>query len=99
VYSLVHGAHTLRLGGSITRVQDNINLVGLGSFLRFLSWPDFLLGLSAKDNGTTFSNVFSSFDDFGLTAREYRAWEGSAFVQDNYYRVTSSLTLNAGIRY
>jgi Carboxypeptidase regulatory-like domain len=98
VYSLVHGAHTLRLGGSITRVQDNINLVGLGSFLRFLSWPDFLLGLSAKDNGTTFSNVFSSFDDFGLTAREYRAWEGSAFVQDNY-RITSSMTLNAGIRY
>ena len=98
VYSLVHGVHTLRLGGSITRVQDNINLVGLGSFLRFLSWPDFLLGFSAKDNGTTFSNVFSSFDDFGLTVREYRAWEGSAFVQDNY-RATSSLTLNAGIRY
>jgi hypothetical protein len=98
VFSLVHGAHTLRLGGSITRVQDNINLVGLGSLLRFLSWPDFLLGLSAKENGTTFSNVFSSFDDFGLTVREYRAWEGSAFVQDNY-RVTSSFTLNAGIRY
>jgi Carboxypeptidase regulatory-like domain/TonB-dependent Receptor Plug Domain/TonB dependent receptor len=98
VFSLVHGAHTLRLGGSITRFQDNINLVGLGSLLRFLSWPDFLLGLSAKDNGTTFSNVFSSFDDFGLTVREYRAWEGSAFVQDNY-RITSSLTLNAGIRY
>jgi hypothetical protein len=98
VFSLVHGAHTLRLGGSITRVQDNINLVGLGSLLRFLSWPDFLLGLSAKDNGTTFSNVFSSFDDFGLTVREYRGWEGSAFVQDNY-RITSSLTLNAGVRY
>jgi hypothetical protein len=98
VYSLVHGAHTLRLGGSITRIQDNINLVGLGSFLRFLSWPDFLLGLSAAGNGTRFSNVFSSFDDFGLTQREYRAWEGSAFAQDNY-RITSSLTLNAGIRY
>jgi hypothetical protein len=98
VFSLVHAAHTLRLGGSLTRVQDNINLVGLGSLLRFLSWPDFLLGLSAKDNGTTFSNVFSSFDDFGLTVREYRACEGSAFVQDNY-RVTGALTLNAGIRY
>ena len=98
VYSFVDGAHTLRLGGSITRVQDNINLVGLGSLLRFLSWPDFLLGLSAKDNGTTFSNVFSSFDDFGLTVREYRAWEGCAFVQDTY-RITRSLTLNAGVRY
>lgn len=98
VYSLVHGAHTLLLGGSITRVQDNINLVGLGSFLRFLSWPDFLLGLSAKDNGTTFSNVFSSFDDFGLSVREYRAREGRRSFKDNY-RVTSALTLNAGIRH
>ena len=65
--SLVRGAHTLRVGGSLTRLQDNVNLVGLGSFLQFLSWPDFLLGLSAKDNGTGFSNVFASFDDFGLT--------------------------------
>jgi outer membrane receptor for ferrienterochelin and colicin len=96
--SLAHGAHTLRVGGSITRIQDNIDLVGLGSLLQFLSWPDFLLGLNALDNGTTFSNVFASSDDFGLTAREYRAWEIAAFAQDNY-RVTNSLTLNAGIRY
>ncbi len=43
--SFVRGAHTVRLGGSITRLQDNLDLVGLGSFLQFLSWPDFLLGL------------------------------------------------------
>jgi hypothetical protein len=98
VLSLAHGAHTLRAGGSITRIQDNINLVGLGSFVRFLSWPDFLLGLNAQDNGTPFSNVFASFDDFGLTTREYRTWEVAAFAQDNY-RVTNSLTLNAGIRF
>jgi hypothetical protein len=96
--SLAHGAHTLRVGGSITRIQDNIDLVGLGSLLQFLSWPDFLLGLNALDNGTTFSNVFASSDDFGLTAREYRAWEIAVFAQDNY-RVTNSLTLNAGVRY
>jgi hypothetical protein len=98
VLSVAHGGHTLRLGGSITRVQDNINLVGLGSFVQFLSWPDFLLGLNAQGNGTTFSNVFASFDDFGLTAREYRAWEAAAFAQDNY-RATNYLTLNVGIRY
>ena len=51
----------------VTRLQDNVDLVGLGSFVRFLSWPDFLLGLSAGSNGTGFSNVFASFDDFGLT--------------------------------
>jgi hypothetical protein len=96
--SFVHGAHTLRLGGSITRFQDNIDIMGLGSFVQFLSWPDFLLGLNAESNGTEFSNVFASFDDFGLTYRAYRAWEGAAFAQDDY-RIGKSLTLNIGLRY
>ena len=96
--SLVRGAHTIRVGGSLTRLQDNVDLVGLGSFLRFLSWPDFLLGLSSEDNGTRFSNVFASFDDFGLTNREFRVWEGAGFAQDDY-RIRGSLTLNMGLRY
>jgi hypothetical protein len=95
----VHGNHMLRFGGSVTRVQDNLNIVGLGSFLQFLSWPDFMLGLDATDNHTgTFSNVFASADDFGLLDREYRAWEGSVFGQDDY-RIGKSLTLNLGLRY
>ena len=96
--SLVRKSHSLRFGGSITRLQDNVDLIGLGSLVRFLSWPDFLLGLSATDNGTGFSNVFASFDDFGLSTREYRVWEGSGFAQDDY-RVLKSLTLNVGLRY
>jgi Carboxypeptidase regulatory-like domain/TonB dependent receptor len=96
--SLVHGTHTVRLGGSITRFQDNIDIVGLGSFVRFLSWPDFLLGLNAESNGTAFSNVFTSFDDFGLAYRAYRAWDGAGFAQDDY-RIGKSLTLNIGLRY
>ncbi len=97
-FSFVRSAHTIRLGGSLTRLQDNVDLVGLGSFMQFLSWPDFLLGLSAKGNGTGFSNVFASFDDFGLTNREFRVWEGTAFAQDDY-RIRRSLTLNIGLRY
>jgi hypothetical protein len=96
--SFVRGAHTVRLGGSLTRLQDNINLVGLAAGLQFLSWPDFLLGLSASRNGTSFSNVFSSFDDFGLTTRGYRAWEGVGFAEDDY-KILRSLTLNIGLRY
>jgi hypothetical protein len=96
--SFIRGAHTLRLGGSLTRLQDNVDLVGLGAGVQFLSWPDFLLGLSASENGTSFSNVFSSFDDFGLTTREYRAWEVAGFAQDNY-RVRKAITLNLGLRY
>jgi carboxypeptidase family protein/TonB-dependent receptor-like protein len=96
--SFVRGAHAVRLGGAVTRFQDNINLVGIGSFMQFLSWPDFLLGLSAAQNGTSFSNVFASFDAFGLTTREYRAWEGAGFAQDDW-RLRKSLTLNIGVRY
>ena len=88
--TFIRGAHTVHLGGSVTRLQDDVNLVGLGSFTRFLSWPDFLLGLSAASNGTDFSNAFASFDDFGLTDREYRVWEGAVYVQDNYRAASHS---------
>ena len=98
ILSFTRGTQTMRFGGSITRYQDNVNLVGLGSFLHFLSWPDFLLGLNASGNGTAYSNVFASFDVFGLTDREYRAWEGSAFAEDDY-RISRSVTLNVGLRY
>lgn len=98
VLSFVRGAQIVRLGGSLTRFQDNINLAGLGSFVHFLTWPDFLLGLDAASNDSAFSNVFASFDVFGLTDREYRAWEGSGFAEDNY-RLSKSLTITAGLRY
>lgn len=97
--SFIHGAHTLRFGGSLTRVQDNFNDPGLGSFVQFLSWPDFLLGLSGDDNGTgAFSNVFSSVDEFGLFDREFRVWEGSLFSQDDI-RIGKRLNVEVGLRY
>jgi hypothetical protein len=98
-FSWLHGAHGLQFGGSITQLRDPLNFAGFDSFVEFLSWPDFLLGLSAAGNGTgTFSNVFESEDAFGLFNREFRAWETSLFVQDEY-RATRSLTLNCGLRY
>ena len=55
------------MGGSLSRILDDVNIVGLGSLTQFLSWPDFLLGLNASQNGTNlFSNVFASVDDYGL---------------------------------
>ena len=97
--SWLRGAHALRLGGSLTRLRDNLDFAGTGSSLQFLSWPDFLLGLDAAKNGTgTFSNVFGSSDLFGLLNREFRVWEGSGYLQDDY-RISRSFNLNLGVRY
>lgn len=98
-FSWLQGPHALKFGGSLTRVQDNLEFAATGSYVQFLSWPDFLLGLNATGNGTgMFSNVFQSTDLFGLLDRAFRVWEGSAFAQDDY-RVARFLTLNLGLRY
>jgi hypothetical protein len=93
------GAHAMRFGGSLTRLQEHFDISGLGSSVQFLNWPDFLIGLDATDSGTgTFSNVYASSDVFGLLSRDFRAWEVSAFMQDDY-RIRRSLPLNLRMRY
>ncbi|HWC15952.1 MAG TPA: TonB-dependent receptor, partial [Terriglobales bacterium] len=99
ILSFFKGAHSVKLGGSLTRIQDDLNFGGGASLIQFLSWPDFLLGLDGNANGTgNFSNVFQSADIFGLLDRKFRVWEGSAFAQDDF-RITRTFTLNAGLRY
>ena len=99
VVSSLRSLHALEFGGSLTQLEEKFNFAGLGSSVQFRSWPDFLLGLNASQNGTgTFSNVFASTDIFGLLNRELAGWEGAAFVQDSY-RIRHSLTLNLGLRY
>ena len=91
--------HSIQMGGSLSRILDDVNIVGLGTLAQFLSWPDFLLGLNAQQNGTNlFSNVFASVDDYGLLNREYRTWNGALFAGD-HFRATSTLTIDFGLRY
>jgi Carboxypeptidase regulatory-like domain/TonB dependent receptor len=94
-----NGHHLVEAGGSLSRIQDDLNIVGLGSLVEFLSWPDFLLGLDATQNGTgLFSNIYASIDDYGLLDRRYRSWNGSLYAGD-HYRPTSTLSIDAGLRY
>ena len=94
-----HSRHLFEMGGSLSRIHDDINIIGFGTFVDFLSWPDFLLGLNAQQNGTNlFSNVYESVDVYGLMDREYRKWNGALFIGDRF-RATDSLTLYAGLRY
>ena len=73
VFSILKGPHALRFGGSLTRLEDNLNFAGFGSFVQFLSWPDFLLlDWVEAPIRTAFSNVYSSSDIFGLLNRDFR---------------------------
>ena len=93
-----HLRHSIQVGGSLSRIHDDLNIIGIGTLVQFLSWPDFLLGVNAEQNGTLFSNVYESVDDYGLLGREYRSWNGSVFVGD-HFRATKALTLDLGLRY
>ena len=91
--------HLIEMGGSLSRIHDDVNIIGFGTFVEFLSWPDFLLGLNAQQNGTNlFSNVYQSLDVYGLMNREYRSWNGSLYLGD-HFRATDAVTLNVGLRY
>jgi Carboxypeptidase regulatory-like domain/TonB dependent receptor len=96
--SYVRGRHSMRFGGGYTHLSNDLSNVLTGGTLQFLSFPDFLLGQSAVQNGSGFSNVFASLDAFGLFNRNYHAWEGNGYFQDDI-RLTSRLTINAGLRY
>jgi len=97
--SWVHGRHTIRAGGSFVRGQRNFEHFTYPGLLYFLSFPDFMLGLSGAQNGTgIFSNVYLSIDILGLIDRAARFTDVGAYVQDDY-RLSDRLTLNIGLRY
>ncbi len=97
--SWVRGKHNLQIGGGFTRALRDFDNFRQPGALTFQSFPDFLLGLNAAQNGTNlFSNVFVSVDLTGQFDRESRNWETSAYVQDNF-QVSSRLTVNAGLRW
>jgi len=93
------GRHTIRAGFQFERAQFDFDDPGpRRGILLFLSFPDFLLGLSAAQNGTSASNVFLTFGVAGALSKAYRASNYASFVQDDF-KVNSRLTLNLGLRW
>jgi len=90
--------HAFRFGGGATRVHNDIeNFQFLGGLI-FGTYPDALLGQSAAQNGTPFSNMYLSIDLPGELQRKFRTLDYNAYGQDDY-KVTQHLTLNLGFRY
>ena len=97
--SFVRGRHSLRMGGEAKRHQLVLNVpFTTAGFLLFQSFPDFLLGQSAAQNGSSESNVFESVGASGLFRKDQRYTDFAGFIQDDF-RVTPRLTVNAGLRY
>ena len=102
--SWTHGRHTIRAGYDYQRVDYNIDVTGIGrGGLTFNTFSDFLLGMSAAQNGspTGLSNIQSSTGTSlpdGGSFNKIRANQMSAFVQDDY-KLNSRMTLNLGLRW
>jgi carboxypeptidase family protein/TonB-dependent receptor-like protein len=97
--SLTRGRHSLRMGGEIKRHQLVLNVpFTTAGFLLIQSFPDFLLGQSAAQNGSSQSNIFQSSGSAGLFRKDERYFDAAGFVQEDF-RATRRLTINAGLRY
>jgi hypothetical protein len=99
----VRGNHTFRFGGGITRSKLNLQNFTFFGGLLFFSWADLLLGrpagpIASGGNGLPYSSVGLTIDLPGDLDRDWRVWDGNAYIQDDY-KITPSLTLNLGLRY
>ena len=98
--------HNLRFGGGLTQSRKINRGQNYYGGIQFRTWADFLLGLDGQDNGTydatggavSFSNVYYSLELLGILTNPTRAWEASAYAQDDY-KLSEKLTLNIGVRY
>ena len=96
--SLTRGRHNLRMGGEAKRHQLVPIPSGPAGFLFFLSFPDFLLGESAAQNGSGQSNIFLTSGGSGIFRKDQRYTDYAGFIQDDF-KVSPRFTLNAGLRY
>ncbi|HZU23171.1 MAG TPA: carboxypeptidase regulatory-like domain-containing protein [Terriglobales bacterium] len=96
--SWVRGRHNFRFGAGGERYDDNIKFFNFLSGTLFETWPDFLLGESAAQNGTLLSNIILSLDLPGELARHFRALDWNAYAQDDVH-ISRRLTMNLGFRF
>ena len=97
--SWIHGKQSIRAGfvGEKNQFDFNDPEQKRGS-LGFSTFQDFLLGQSAAQNGTPYSNVNSAGSQQGSYYKGYRGTDMGMFLQDDV-KLRSNLTVNVGIRW
>ncbi len=104
---LIKGAHSLRFGGTITKNNtDGIHAFPGGGTWTFANLSNFLHALPTQYSGPCNSANVSPgcvFSDgspllFPSDLRAARSWDFAMYAQDDW-KMTSNLTLNAGVRY
>ena len=104
--SWIHGRHSIRTGVLVLRDGENFfDTDPARGRLKFQNFTDFLLGLSAAQNGSPsgYSNIYSIEANEGAGPRgesvyRYRTQSLAVFVEDDL-KLSSRFTLNLGLRW
>ena len=95
------GRHNARFGFEVKRHQvDENQPQQVDGNLMFSTFPDFLVGQSATQNGSPLglSNIGISIAGGGIFRRDERYTDFAGFAEDDV-KLTPSFVLNAGLRY
>jgi len=97
--SWTHGKQSIRAGFLGEKQQFDFNdPEQTRGTLTFETFQDFLLGESAAQNGSGYSNIFSAGSQQGNYYKSYRGTDMAMFLQDDI-KLLSNLTVNAGLRW